>query len=208
MRRIIHLMFFVLSALSASVPMPIPKRYPGLRFGPENAIIRLELFSDPLCPVCAAEWPTIQAVLNHYPTQLNLDVHFLPLPYHTWAYVITRSILAVNISSTTKAQQFLSNLYAGDQDRFSNDAFSSQSQSSAVPIIATYVLQTLGIPTAEFSANYYLGSTDDAGRIEFKFSAGHGVNGTPVVYLNGVETDLSADTPLSEWYKVIDGLIN
>jgi hypothetical protein len=114
----------------------------------------------------------------------------------------------VNITSTQKAQQFLANLYAGDQDRFSNTGFAAQSQNSALPIIATYVLQTLGIPTAEFSANYNLDSTDDAGRSEFKFSAGHGANGTPVVYLNGVETDLGADTPLSDWYTLIDGLIN
>jgi predicted DsbA family dithiol-disulfide isomerase len=187
--------------------MPIPKRYPGLRFGPDNAFIRLELFADPLCSDCAVIWPSIQAILSRYPTQLSLNVHFLPLPYHTWAYVITRSILAVSLTSAAKAQQFLINLFTGDYDKFSNSSFANESQNSVLSIIAAYILETLGIPTADFTTNYNLPSTDEAGRIEFKFSAGRGVNGTPVVYINGMETTLNEATPLSQWNQIIDELI-
>jgi protein-disulfide isomerase len=201
-------MFSFLLVITSSILMPIPKRFPGLAFGPSKAIIRLELFADPLCPVCAAIWPTVQTVLNHYPTQLNLDVHFLPLPYHTWAYVITRSILAVNISSTTSAQQFLTKLYEGDQNQFSNTALADVGQTAVIAKVADYVSQNFGISTTTFNSNYNAANTDNLGRIEFKYSTSRGANGTPVVYLNGVESDLDADSTLSQWYAEIDALIN
>jgi protein-disulfide isomerase len=201
-------MFASLLFLSSSILMPIPKRFPGLAFGPTKAIIRLELFADPLCPVCASIWPTVQAVLAHYPTQLNLDVHFLPLPYHTWAYVVTRAIVAVNVTSTTSAQQFLTKLYAGDQNQFSNAALADVGQTAVIAKLATYVNQNFGIPTATFNTNYNAANTDNLGRIEFKYSASRGANGTPVVYLNGVESDLDSDSTLQQWYKEIDALIN
>jgi predicted DsbA family dithiol-disulfide isomerase len=195
-------------AIGSSILMPIPKRFPGLAFGPAKAIIRLELFSDPLCPVCAEEWSTIQTVLNHYPTQLNLDVHFLPLPYHTWSYVLTRAIIAVNVTSTTLAQQFLTKLYSGDQDQFSNEALGDVGQTAVIAKVADYVSQNFGISTTVFNTNFNAANTDNLGRIEFKYSGSRGVNGTPVVYLNGVESDLGVDAPLSQWYSEIDALIN
>jgi hypothetical protein len=76
-------MLAALSAFTSSILMPIRKRFPRLAFGPMKAIIRLELFADLLCPVCASIWLTVQSVLNHYPTQLNLDGHFFPFPYQT-----------------------------------------------------------------------------------------------------------------------------
>jgi hypothetical protein len=114
----------------------------------------MELFSDPLCPGCAQEWTTIQAVLAHYPTQLNLDVHFLSLPYHTYSFVLTRSIIAVNITSTTTAQQFLTKLYSGDQDQFSNEALAGIGQTAVIAKVAQYVSDNFGISTSVFNTNY------------------------------------------------------
>jgi protein-disulfide isomerase len=201
-------MLFAFFALTSAILMPIPKRYPGIGFGPAKAIIRLEVFTDPLCPGCAEEWPIIQAVLAHFPTQVNLDVHFLPLPYHTWAFVVTRAIIAVNITSTTSAQQFLSKLYAGDQDLFNNTALAETGQTAVVAKLATYVSKNFGISESTFNTNYNDPNTDNLARIEFKYSTSRGVNGTPVVYLNGVESDLDLDTPLSQWIAEIDALIN
>jgi protein-disulfide isomerase len=201
-------MFSTFAVFAASILMPIPKRFPGLAFGPTNAIIRLELFGDPLCDGCAAEWPTIQAVLAHYPTQLNLDVHFLPLPYHTWSYVLVRSIVAVNISSTASAQQFVTKLYGGDMNLFTNEALADVGQTDVIARIATYVSQNFGISSSTFNANFQAANTDNLGRIEFKYATSRTVNGTPLVYLNGVESDLDGDSPLSQWYAEIDALIN
>jgi hypothetical protein len=139
---------------------------------------------------------------------VNLDVHFLPLPYHTWSYVLVRSIVAVNVTSTTFAQQFLSNLYAGDMAQFTNEALADSGQTEVVEKIANYVNQKFGIATSVFYANYNAANSDNLGRIEFKFATGRTVNGTPCVYLNGQESDLDGDSPLSQWYAEIDALLN
>jgi hypothetical protein len=43
-------MFALLFSLSASILIPVPRRHPGLAFGPLNSLVRIELFADPLCP--------------------------------------------------------------------------------------------------------------------------------------------------------------
>jgi protein-disulfide isomerase len=200
--------FLLLASLSSAILMPIPRRYPGILWGPPNAVIKIELFADPLCPDCATIWPKITAVLNHYPTQVNVDVHFLPLPYHTWAFVVTRGILAANISSPDKARQMLANLYAGDQSQFSNTALQGKGQDAVLTTLASYVQSKLAISASEFTANYNRDSTDTLGRVEFKYSASRGNNGTPVVYVNAVESSIDESTPLATWYAIIDGLLS
>lgn len=200
-------MLGVLFAAAASVLMPVPKRYPGLVFGLDNPNISLEIFIDPLCPVCAMIWPNAEGIVQKFPTQLGIKIHFLPLPYHTWSFVITRSILAVKALSVEKAQQFIRNLLNGDQDQFSNSAMIDTSEKEVLADVAGYLTSKLGISAADFLAKYNSGDVSSDARIDFKFSATHAVSGTPVVYVNGVESELSAGQPLDEWVKFINQLL-
>lgn len=200
-------MLFLFTSCALGVLIPIPKRYPGIQFGPSDAAIRMELYVDPLCPVCAMIWPTIQTVLEKYPTQLNCDVHFLPLPYHTWAYLITRSIIAVNMTSNEEAKTMISNILLGDQDKFGNSVMADTTQNQAVTMVAEYVATTTKVTQDEFLANYKNSESDSNARIEFKFCASQRVSGTPVVFLNGIESDLGANTPISTWTSVLDELL-
>ena len=126
----------------------------------------------------------------------------LPLPYHTYSYLITRSIVAVQQISADKAKKFLDNIYNGDQDQFD---LPDKCENDVVKLVASYVERTLSIPQADFLQKYE--DSDSLARIEFKFAASQRVNGTPICFLNGVESDLGAGTPFSTWKSVIDELI-
>ena len=198
-------MLFVLASFAFSALMPIPNRYPGLKYGTDSPTLEMEVYADPLCPICAMFWPTVEQIVQDYGNVLRLTVHFLPLPYHTWSFVVSRSLVAVEGIDTDKAKEFLKKLYDGDQNLFDNSAMSSKGQTEVVNYAADYVQKNLGISQSEFIPKY--NNADEDTRIEFKFAASHGVNGTPIVYVNGVETDLGAGTPYSTWKSFLDGLL-
>lgn len=195
-------MIFALFSFAYAASMPIPNRYPGIVYGVDDPLVHLEVYADPLCPVCSIFWPILQQIVDAYPSNLRVTVHFLPLPYHTWSYLITRSIVAVQQISLDKAKTFLTNIYNGDQDQFD---LPTKCENDVVKLVASYVEKTLSISQSDFLEQY--DKCDSLARIEFKFAASHRVNGTPVCFLNGVESDLGAGTPISTWKSVIDQLI-
>jgi len=134
--------------------MPIPKRYPGIYFPINDGLVQLELFADPLCPACLAAWPVIQQLIGNYSTQLQVIVHLLPLPYHTWAFVVTQALRAVNAINNSKAQQMICNLYNGDQDKFSNSQMANKSQFEVTELVLQYVVSTLSIDYDTLKAEY------------------------------------------------------
>ncbi|KAH0786468.1 DSBA-like thioredoxin domain containing protein [Histomonas meleagridis] len=199
-------MFFLFAPAVLSL-MPVPKRYPGLRWGTNNPIITVELFADPLCPDCQAIWPRIQYILNTYSQQINVIVHMLPLPYHTWAFVITRSILACNSLNEGTGNKFLELLYAGDIDQFQNDPMKGFGERDVLELVSKYVQEKLLINTQTFLTEYNKADISMAARIEFKFAASHSVSGTPTVYVNGVETELNAEQTQEEWDNYFKALL-
>lgn len=195
-------MILALISFAYAASMPIPSRYPGLAYGVDSPLVHLEVYADPLCPICSILWPVLQQIIGAYPSNLRVTVHFLPLPYHTYSYLITRSIVAVQQISADKAKKFLDNIYNGDQDQFD---LPDKCENDVVKLVASYVERTLSIPQADFLQKYE--DSDSLARIEFKFAASQRVNGTPICFLNGVESDLGAGTPFSTWKSVIDELI-
>jgi hypothetical protein len=88
-----------------------------------------------------------------------------------------------------RPSKFLSNLYINkDQDQFENGLLAETGQTAVVQKFAQYGSTTLGITSDKFRASYQKDTTDTAARIEFKYSASRGANGTPIVSLNGVES--------------------
>jgi hypothetical protein len=70
------------------------------------------------------------------------------------------------------------------------------------------VSQNCRIFTTNFKTDSNAANRDHLESIEPKYSASTGANGTPVVDLNGVQSDLDSDSGLSEWYAEIDALVN
>jgi hypothetical protein len=198
-------LFSMLSLLLASV-ISIPKRYPGLVWGPEDSQVGIEIFCDPLCPDCRATWPIVLVVLGLYPTSVN--VRFLPvnLPYHTWSFYSVWALSALN--STDLAKQTINAFYLeGDQDQFNNAALQNVPEANIPNEFATYFQTKFGVDPNVFLASFNDPNVKAVAQGSYGWAAGHAVDGTPTVFINGAVTDLGPDSGLNDWTVIIDGLL-
>jgi FKBP-type peptidyl-prolyl cis-trans isomerase len=60
---------------------PIPNAGRPSR-GPSNAVVVIQEWADFQCPFCSRVQPTLQALLNEFPSQVRLVWRHLPLPFH------------------------------------------------------------------------------------------------------------------------------
>ena len=196
-------MLFVLLTLATSAL----KRYPGIKWTRPGASIVIEVYVDPLCPDCLEIWPKIKSVLDHYPSQVNVSAILLNLPYHTWSYYVVKACYALYAYSNDLGRQFIDALYEGEQNQFSNAALSDVPEAQITERVLQYICKKYSIDYDKLYS--YFTSSDVASPSAYgQYFAGiHGVDGTPTVFINGVMTDLSPETPVTTWYSVIDGLL-
>jgi protein-disulfide isomerase len=153
-------------------------------------------------------WPTLHTLLGKYPTQLNLRVHLVNLPYHTWSFYTVRAVYALKALSPDAAKEMIAALFSGDQNKFSNNALLDVPESQIPAHFANYVSDKFKVDRAAYLEKFQDPTARSDAGATFGFGATHGVDGTPTVFLNGVATDLGTDTPLSTWTRVIDELLN
>jgi protein-disulfide isomerase len=186
----------------------IPKRVPGVHFGPDTALVGIEVVCDSVCPDCATVWSVVESVLSQYPTQVNVQLHFLALPSHTWAYAVARGVFAVQSLSADVARSVVHGLYVKrEQTQFSASALKNTPEAQVIPKILTYIAQTYGVDYAQLQQAYNATQTVLNARIDYKYAFIRHVPGTPTVFFNGAQTTLNENSPLSDWTKLIDSLL-
>ena len=194
--------FFSL-ALAASIPTP--KRPTGIVWNENAKDVILEMYGDPLCPDCLEAWDGMMKVVAEYSEHVQLRLHLLPLPYHTWAFAITKFICGVKNISAVKARDFANALYTGDQNLFENEPLMNYTQAQVVEYMANYASEKFDISKEELITQF--GDAEGNARIEFKYAAAHGVAGTPTFFVNGAEVE-PEDRTIESWRKILDPLIN
>lgn len=200
------LSFFFVSTLE----MPTPKRYPGIPILDNNGKVRLQVFIDPLCPDCLAIWPLIEKIQNEYASDVQIIANLLPLPYHTWSFIVTRAIVAVQTLDPTKGKELIHKLFIdGDQEKLSNSALEKYSENEAVTFVLKYVQDNFGfeeetlrkIWNDEEQINW------KSARDHFKYAAERMISGTPTVLLNSKMTNWDAETTYETAKAAIDRLM-
>jgi protein-disulfide isomerase len=72
-----------------AVPRNAPSR------GPRNAPVTIQIFSDFQCPYCSRVGPTIEQIVERFPTQVRLVWRNYPLPFHQQAGPAAEAALEV-----------------------------------------------------------------------------------------------------------------
>lgn len=196
-------LFLVSSTLSL---IPLPKNYPGVILESTDASVFFEIYVDPLCPDCQAFWPKLKKLMDIYPTQVQFDLHLLPLPYHSYAFELSRLIIAVNSIDPRKAVILLDMLYGGDMNKFENNALYNKDTKSAAQMIVQYGSNALGIDQNTLQAKYDDDTIRQKTISSASFAGSKGVCGTPTIFLNGVETQYGPETQIEEIAADIDNL--
>jgi len=204
------LLFHALPKGSAQwLPVP-PAGYDGYKFGECSAPAHLEMFVDLLCGSCKAAFPTIEEVAALYgPSKLQLSVHTIPAPWHTWAFIVAQSMHVVAASNRSAVLPWLRLVFA-NQDKFLNDGpyeTAAQVGNALDGLAVAGNLLAKGTVLAGLS-NITL---NFATRISWKFAVTRGVSGTPGFLLNGVALLFADDNGgawnLTEWQAKIDPVL-
>lgn len=199
-------MFAVLLAVAQSL-IPIPKGQPGIHFGPATALINVELFVDAVCPDCATIWPIVEQVLAKYPT-VNVQVHWLDLPTHTWAFAVSRAAFAAKSISEELAQKVVTGLFGNhEQDQFGTSKLMNVPESQVIPMILRWVSDTYNVDYSQIEMAYESVDVQMATRIDYKYSYIRNLPGTPTVYVNGAQTTLNEGSTFDDWCTLIDSLL-
>lgn len=200
------MMISLFAALCTSL-IPIPKRPPGIHYGPSSAPINIEVFVDITCPACAGDYNTIKQVLAAYPTQVNVVYHFFELPSHTWSYLLTRSLFACYKESEEYAKKMIDGLFGDyDQTQFYPTTLENTGEAKVEELAEQYAVTKTGIDRNTYKVNYDDADVVQMTRIEFKHSFVHKLKGTPTIYVNGVEAFFGGPS-FQEWKELIDSLL-
>jgi hypothetical protein len=190
----------------------IPLSPTGYTFSRGNlaSSLKVDLFIDLACSDCMNEWPLLTEVYETYGSDFKFSYHLFPLPYHQFAFLLSKSATIIDTYGTDPSAvfRFFDTVYVpSNQALIYNSATSSLSYNDVQSIVGSWVANCsdvsldvyntamLSDEDSEMNTRYMWKSIADRG----------GVFGTPTfavndVYVNDVETFV-------QWDEMLGGLL-
>jgi len=193
--------------LLLSSVLSLPKRIPGFSYGVQNAKVVVDMYCDPLCSDCLDVWPNMKKLLTKYPKDLQIWLHLMPLPSHTWAFAVIKGIMALKSISEQKARDMIDALYSGDQSQFSTSKLINVPEAQVNEKICMYIASTFQVDYQTIYNQYSNIDVRKEAGIQFSFAAMHSIVGTPTYEVNGVKTSMNEDTTYEQWCQFIDSIL-
>ncbi len=139
--------------------------------GPEGAPVTITVFDDFQCPYCARLLPTLENVVNAYPTQVRLVFKHFPLSMHKFAR--QAAIASIAARNQGKFWPLHDQLFANYNKL--NDGLIRE------------LAESVGLDMARFDKDVENPSLAQEVAADIKLGTDSGVRGTPSVYVNGVQ---------------------
>ncbi len=139
--------------------------------GPEDAPVTITVFDDFQCPYCARLLPTLENVVNAYPTQVRLVFKHFPLSMHKFA-----------------RQAAIASIAARNQGKFwplHDQLFANYNKLNDGRI--RELAESVGLDMARFDKDVANPALAQEIADDVKLGTDSGVRGTPSVYVNGVQ---------------------
>jgi protein-disulfide isomerase len=194
---------------SVMAQAPIPYRPDGYAIGPYTAPVVVDAFVDVLCPDCAAEWPTLMQLTQHYGNSIQLLAHTFPLPYHTNGFIASQGVhvIARYTNSTAKVVSYMTNMFKS-QSAWWNDPTRNVTINAVIASLSAWVAElNIGVSAAAFTSGINDDDINEETRVSWKYGCSRGVLGTPTFLLNGVYIPADSTWTLADWQTVIDPLL-
>lgn len=143
--------------------------------GPQNAPVRLIVYSDFQCPACKNAVVPIEELRNQFSDSVQIEFRHYPLERpHKWA--LTAALFAQCAAEQDKFWPFHDRLYE-TQETWSASA-------DPLPFFAGLVRET-GLDAQEFEACVQDPETLKQVRKEYSMGSKQGVQSTPTIFING-----------------------
>lgn len=132
----------------------------------------------------------------------------MTLGNHRQSWDATKAAIAVAGDDTQRFIDFVSYL-CDRQEEFANEAFKDKTQTDWHYLLADYAIEAMEWSDQDkFIQLLNSEAIYKQARIPARFAAMRGVWSTPTWFINGAEaTDLSSQSSLADWQKVIDSLL-
>jgi protein-disulfide isomerase len=147
----------------------IPNPHQKMTVGPDNAKLKVVVFSDFECPYCKRAHDELKALYNQYPKDIQLTFRHLPLSRHSGSYM--KAIAAVCADQQGKTLKY-SDLVFGNMNPQSNEKLVNYARKI-----------NLNIPEFEYCLNgdgakqVIQSDMDEVNRLS--------INATPALFFNG-----------------------
>jgi protein-disulfide isomerase len=194
---------------------PVPSHPEGYKWNTASDLkVKLDVYEDLLCSDCAYAIPFLMNFMKSQDThgnlmadQVELTIHFFPLPFHHHAFIVTRAA-ALTWDSTHDAKtvsDFADWVYTNIAE-FGSKA-KTQDEGTVKSNLCSLASDQFGWTESECLTSYQKGKTDSATRAAWKFAAYNSVTGTPTAFVNGVQVE---DFPISinGWNALLKNSLN
>ncbi|XP_062506770.1 uncharacterized protein LOC134183292 [Corticium candelabrum] len=200
----------VLAILGLSVAqVPVPSHVPGfvIQNGSESAHVVIDAFYDLLCPDSKANWPILQKVMDHYKDDVRVRLVLFPLPYHHHAFFTAFAAQIFLTHHSSAYEQFVSLIFEHQDELLSGGV--NMTQSEVQQHIASIVSSgDIGVTSQQMMMGFKDENLAERAVLEWKYSAGRTINGTPEFAVNGMVVVDASNYSESQWIKFIDGLLH
>ena len=153
--------------------------------GPADAPVTLMIFDDFQCPYCARLLPTLEKVMEAYPTQVRVVFKHFPLNMHKFA-----------------RQAAIASIAARNQGKFwplHDQLFANYNQLNDDKI--RQLAESVGLDMDRFDKDIANPALQQEIAADLQLGTDSGVRGTPAVYINGVQLK---DRSIAGFRKAID----
>jgi hypothetical protein len=145
--------------------------------GNPNAKHSLVIFSDPLCPICIDEVPSIIKNVIDNPKNIALYYYHMPLDMHPTAKTLSKASMIARDMGIKNVDYRV--YQANFNEKYKFDAYEEKSQA-----------KVLGFFNKEFNTNITMNQInnkklDDKLKYDLKMSEDAFVNGTPTIFFDG-----------------------
>jgi len=144
----------------------------------EDAKVTVVEFLDFECEACGAQYPILEQIREDYDGQINFVIRYFPLDGHS------NSRPAAAAVEAAAQQGALEEMYAR---MFETQAEWGESQESQVDVFTGFA-EELDLDMSEFTETMESDATAERVQADFDDGVGLGVQGTPTIFVNGVET--------------------
>ncbi|MEJ2137703.1 MAG: thioredoxin domain-containing protein [Desulfofustis sp.] len=159
-----------LQFIEVSIVYDLPVNNSAIK-GPADAPVTVTLFDDFQCPYCARLLPTIEKVMQAYPTQVRLVFKHFPLSMHKFA-----------------RQAAIASIAARNQGKFwplHDQLFANYNQLNNEKI--RELAENVGLDMERFDKDIKNPALQQEIVADMQLGTSSGVRGTPAVYINGAQ---------------------
>jgi thiol-disulfide isomerase/thioredoxin len=163
--------------------------------GPSSAPVNIAEFADFECPHCRHAAPVLEKLVEDYPGKVRFVFKFYPLSGHVHGESAARA--AVAAMKQNKFWQMHHTLF--------------EHQDALEPRDIEKYAKDIGLDMGKFKADWDLEATADRVSRDRKQGDQLSINGTPAIYINGREYDLTKfdmQDDLNDWIKLEIELAN